>query len=179
MNKKPVYAFIDSQNLYMGIQSEGWTLDYAKFRLYLKNKYKVEKAFIFIGKIEKNNDLYDSLKKNGYALVFKPTVRYFDGDKETSKGNVDAELVLHSAAIQYGNYSKALIISGDGDFACLVEYLDKHNKLLGIMVPNEHFSGLLRRFNKYIIRIDLMKNNLEYRGKRPTKKTEIGVRSKP
>ena len=33
MLNKPNYAFIDSQNLYLGVQSEGWVLDYAKIRI--------------------------------------------------------------------------------------------------------------------------------------------------
>jgi uncharacterized LabA/DUF88 family protein len=179
MLNKPNYAFIDSQNLYLGIQSEGWVLDYAKFRLYLKNKYRIEKAFIFIGMIDTNKDLYNGLKKCGYELIFKPTVRYFDNGKETSKGNVDAELVLHAAAIEYKNYNKAMIVSGDGDFVCLVEFLSKNGKLIGVMTPNIRFSSLLRRFNKYIIRIDLLRESLEYKKSKTTKKTEISVRSKP
>lgn len=176
MINKPNYAFIDSQNLYLGIQSEGWVLDYAKFRLYLKNKYKIEKAFIFIGKIDKNEDLYKSLQKSGYELIFKPTVRYFDNGKETSKGNVDAELVLHSAAIEYKNYSKAMIVSGDGDFACLVKFLIRKNKLLNILTPNRKYSSLLRRYDKYIKRVDNARDSLGYRR---TKKTRTSVRSKP
>lgn len=176
MLNKPNYAFIDSQNLYLGVQSEGWVLDYAKFRLYLKNKYKIEKAYIFIGMIDKNKDLYESLQKSGYDLIFKPTVRYFDNGKETSKGNVDAELVLHSAAIEYDNYDKAIIISGDGDFACLVEFLEERSKLLYVLTPNRHYSSLLRRFDKYIKRIDNARESLEYK---PNKKTRTSVRSKP
>ena len=41
------YAFIDSQNLNLGIQLLGWKLDYKKFRIYLKEKYNVTKAYIF------------------------------------------------------------------------------------------------------------------------------------
>lgn len=176
MVNKPNYAFIDSQNLYLGIQSEGWVLDYAKFRLYLKNKYKIERAFIFIGKIEKNNDLYESLKRYGYELIFKPTVRYLDNGKETSKGNVDAELVLHAAAIEYENYAKALIVSGDGDFTCLVEFLISKNKLLNILTPNRKYSSLLRRYDKYIKRVDNARDSLEYKR---IKKIRTSVRSKP
>ena len=176
MLNKPNYAFIDSQNLYLGVQSEGWVLDYAKFRLYLKNKYKIEKAFIFIGRIDKNEDLYKSLQKSGYDLIFKPTVRYFDNGKETSKGNVDAELVLHSAAVEYENYGKAIIVSGDGDFACLVEYLIRKNKLLYILTPNRKYSSLLRRYDKYIKRVDNARDSLEYKR---IKKIRTSVRSKP
>lgn len=146
VNKKENYAFIDSQNLNLGIQGLGWKLDFKRFRTYLKDKYKVTKAFLFIGYIEKNQKMYDSLKKYGYVLVFKPTVVA----KHEIKGNVDAELVLHSM-IQYQNYNKAVIVSGDGDFHCLIEYLDKQNKLEEVIVPNrKKYSQLLSKFMKYI-----------------------------
>lgn len=54
-----VYAFIDSQNLNLGIRSQGWVLDFKKFRLYLKNKYHVEKAYLFIGMVPGNEQLYE------------------------------------------------------------------------------------------------------------------------
>jgi uncharacterized LabA/DUF88 family protein len=173
MSKKPNYAFIDSQNLNLGTKSAGWSLDFPKFRLYLKNKYNVEKAYLFIGQLVGNEKLYLSLQEAGYILIFKPTVELKSG---IVKGNVDAELVLHAAAVQYNNYQKAVIVSGDGDFTCLVEFLDERNKLLRILAPNKHFSSLLRRFNRYISRVDLLQNNLEYK---VNKKTEINGRSKP
>ena len=141
-----VYAFIDSQNLNLGILGLGWKLDFNRFRIYLKDKYKVTNAFLFIGYIDKNKKMYDSLKKYGYKLIFKPTVV----SKHEIKGNVDAELVLHSM-IEYKNYNKAVIVSGDGDFHCLVEYLDKQNKLKKVIVPNrKKYSQLLSKFMKYI-----------------------------
>jgi len=109
-------------------------------------------------------------------LIFKPTIRYFENGKETVKGNVDAELVLHSAAIQYKNYDKAIIVSGDGDFACLVEFLIEKNKLLHIFTPNAQYSKLLKPYSKYIVRIDKLRSSLEYKS---NKKTSIGGRSKP
>jgi uncharacterized LabA/DUF88 family protein len=62
------------------------------------------------------------------------------------KGNVDADLVLH-AMIEKDNYDKALIISGDGDFHCLIEYLFDNDKLLGVIIPNKYsYSSLLKEF---------------------------------
>ena len=40
------YAFIDSQNLNLGIQKLGWKLDYKKFRVYPKEKYNIQKAYM-------------------------------------------------------------------------------------------------------------------------------------
>src|SRR3989344_2216543 len=102
--QKPIYAFIDSQNLNLAIRSLGWNLDFIQFLIYLKDKFKVKKAFLFIGFIKENQKLYNFLTKTGYHLVFKPTLtRKIKGGHET-KGNVDAELVLH-AMIQFKNYS--------------------------------------------------------------------------
>ena len=154
------YAFIDSQNLNLGVRSLGWKLDYRKLRLFLKNKYNIDKAFMFIGMVANNQPLYTELQSAGFILVFKPTVQYFVNGKATVKGNVDAELVLHAAAIEYKNYDKAIIISGDGDFACLVQYLEQHDKLLHLMTPSQKYSQLLRPYASYIVQISKLKNKL-------------------
>jgi len=167
------YAFIDSQNLNLGVQSMGWRLDYRKFRLYLRNKHKVEKAFIFIGLVANNQKLYTDLQTAGFILIFKPTVRYFQNGKETVKGNVDAEMVLHAAAVQYANYDKAILVTGDGDFACLVEFLVEHGKLLHILTPTPKYSQLLKPYAGYIVPVSTLKESLKYT------KTGIGGRSKP
>lgn len=174
MKNKSVYAFIDSQNLNLGVKSQGWKLDFRKFRQYLRNKYNTEKAYLFIGHLDGNEALYTFLQEAGYILIFKPTLEQKINGKINIKGNVDAELVLHSM-IQYKNYDKAIIVSGDGDFHCLIEYLVEKNKLLKILAPTNHYSSLLRKFNEknYIIRIDLLKSSLEQ------KKTGIRGRSKP
>ena len=106
------YAFIDSQNLNLAIREQGWVLDFKRFRVYLKEKYLVNKVFLFIGYIEGNTDLYKALSEAGFICVFKPTLKYQDG---TTKGNCDADLVLR-AMIEFNNYQKAIIVSGDGDF---------------------------------------------------------------
>ena len=173
MSRSSVYAFIDSQNLNLGIRSLGWQIDYKKFRLYLKNKYNVDRAFIFIGMVNNNQKLYTTLQAAGFILIFKPTVRYFENGKETVKGNVDAELVLHASAIEYSNYDKAIIVSGDGDFACLAEFLSEKEKLLHIFTPNSRYSKLLKPYSKYIVKLGRLKPSLEYQ------KTSIGGRSKP
>ncbi len=153
------YAFIDSQNLNLAIRSQGWVLNFKKFRKYLEDKYRIEKAFLFIGYVPQNQDLYTGLQKDGYILIFKPTLALPDG---RVKGNVDAELVLH-AMIEYPNYDRALIVTGDGDFYCLVDYLIKRNKLLKLMIPErERFSSLFRKLMTHIVFMNDLKGKLEY-----------------
>lgn len=169
-----IYAFVDSQNLNLGTSKDiyrkkkltykGWKLDFKKFRIYLTDKFKVKKAFLFIGYIKKNEKLYKRLKSFGYDLVFKPTVSDQQGKV---KGNVDAELVLNAVKIQYDRYDKAVIASGDGDFYCLHEFLIKNKKLLRIIIPNEKSeSSLLKPFQKYKIFIIFEKSKLEFKPKK-------------
>ena len=119
INKENNFAFIDSQNLNLGVKSLGWNLNFKKFRVYLAEKYGVKTAYLFIGYIPENQDLYSSLQKSGYILIFKPTIPDGDGN---IKGNVDADLVLQTM-VDFKNYDQAIIVSSDGDFYTLVKYL--------------------------------------------------------
>ena len=42
------YVFIDGQNLNLGTRSEGWSIDFDKFKIYLKDKYQVSKIYYFL-----------------------------------------------------------------------------------------------------------------------------------
>jgi len=171
MKKEIIYAFIDSQNLNLGTSKDlykgkkliykGWKLDFKKFRHYLTDKFKVEKAFLFIGYIKKNWKLYKYLKSCGYELIFKPTTKDSFGKP---KGNVDAELVLHSAVIQYPNYNKAVFVAGDGDYFCLYEYLEQEKKLFRIIIPNvKSESSLLQKFQNYKTFLIFDRNKVEFK----------------
>lgn len=170
-----VYAFIDAQNLHLGVTKDlftyhgklkyhGWKLDMSKFRIYLKDKYRVSKAFIFIGYQASNQKLYDSLRRYGFELVFKPTVV---NSKKQIKGNVDAELVLNAAKIEYDNYDLGVFVSGDGDFHCLYKYLVSQKKLKTLIIPNElSCSSLLKEFEKYKRYISMDRDKFELVGRR-------------
>lgn len=157
--QKGNYAFIDGQNLNMGIKKLGWNLDFRKFHYYLQRKYGVTKAYFFVGMVEEQADLYANLLSMGYTLILKPTVEHKEG---TVKGNIDADLVLH-AMIERDNYEKAIVVSGDGDFYSLYEYLESKNKLGAIIVPNRQFSSLLNSFLPLIVRLDGFKRHLSYK----------------
>jgi hypothetical protein len=151
------YVFIDSQNLNLGILGLGWKLDFRRFHTYLVDKYGATKVFLFIGYVSGNELLYARLQDAGYVVIFKPTLT---PPNRKPKGNVDAELVLH-AMIEYKNYDNAIIVSGDGDFYCLVEYLYGKGKLGYVIVPNrKKYSALLRRFTDYIIYLDRLSDKL-------------------
>jgi uncharacterized LabA/DUF88 family protein len=168
--KKNNYAFIDSQNLNLGSQRMGWKVDWRKFREYLRKEYNVSHAYMFIGYMSENEQLYEYMHELGYLVVLKPTVDVTpapegknekDKEKPTIKGNVDADLVLY-AMKEIPNYDKAVIVSGDGDFLGLVEYLKELGKLSSILTPNWQYSSLFKPFESDIVRLDQLRRQLAY-----------------
>ena len=161
--KKPQanYAFIDGQNLNLSIRELGWSLDFKRFRAYLSEKYGIGKAYYFIGYVAGNGDLYTSLQSYGYVLIFKPTLKTKDGKV---KGNCDAELVLQ-AMTDLNEYQKAVIVTSDGDFACLVKYLQRKGKLQCVLAPSrDSCSHLLKNAaQKQITFMDNLRGKLEYK----------------
>jgi len=139
--QKPNYAFIDGQNLHQSIKEQGWKLDYSKFRIYLKDKYIVTKAYLFIGYVAENQELYTELQESGYLLKFKPVLYKEHGVKQ---GNVDADLVLNIMRY-YSEYDNAIIVTSDGDFDTTVRYLKRKKKLGVVLSPNiKKCSALLK-----------------------------------
>lgn len=175
------YAFIDSQNLNLGVQKIGWKMDWHKFRIWLEEKYGVTHAYMFIGYMAENESLYEQMHEHGFLIVLKPTTEIKAPEvagqteaekaaaKPTVKGNIDADLVLH-AMKELHNYDKAVIVSGDGDFLGLVEYLASENKLLKILTPNQRYSTLLKEFEQYIEGLDQHRGELAYRDRRFSRK---------
>lgn len=184
--KKPiVYAFIDSQNLNMGVANDvvrrgkkiysGWRLDFKKFRQYLKDKHRVEEAFLFIGNLPGQESMYAHLQRCGYILVLKPTTVYRDtAGVERVKGNVDTDIVLYAAAQEIDNYDEAVLVTGDGDFLSLCEYLDEKGKLRAIVAPNKlNYSQLLKKYIDKFDYVSVNKRKLEKNAQ--TKKTSMDL----
>lgn len=160
-NKPNNFAYIDGANLHKGISGFDWKLDYARFRVWLSEKYSVNHAYIFIGLIPKYKDPYTYLQEAGFTLVFKEVV--YDGDGKP-KGNCDADLVLQATRNVYENkFDKAVIVSSDGDYAGLVKFLKKRNKIMTILSPHNKdlCSILLKRTNVPITYIKEQKSILQ------------------
>ena len=155
------FAFIDGQNLNLGIKSLGWKLNYLRFRRYLAEKYSVSTAYYFVGYVAGNQPLYSELQKAGYILVFKPTIP--DGDGKI-KGNIDADLVLQ-AMIDLNKYDRAVIATSDGDFYSLVKYLYENKKLCFVMSPYVKTCSILlkKEAKEKIVFMDNLKRKLEYK----------------
>ncbi|MEK7173998.1 MAG: NYN domain-containing protein [Patescibacteria group bacterium] len=159
--KEHNFAYVDGANLHRGVNEFGWKLDYARFRVWLSEKYNVSRAYIFIGLIPRYKDLYTYLHEAGFTLVFKEVV--YDGNGKP-KGNCDADLVLQAAQDTYEQkYDKAIIVSSDGDYASLVKFLKERGKLRIILSPHtkDVCSILLKRTSVPIAYLNDQRSILE------------------
>jgi uncharacterized LabA/DUF88 family protein len=116
---------------------------------------------LFIGFVALNQNLYDRLQEAGFVLRFKPTIPGEDG---RIKGNVDADLVLRTV-LEKGEYDKAIIVSSDGDFYSLLQYLYETDKLCFVLSPDKKNCAILLRqtAKEKIVYMDNLRQKLEYK----------------
>lgn len=136
-------AFIDGQNLYLGTKEKGWAVNHLRFRRYLRDKYKVDEAYYYLGFVnEEVQDLYDNLQKAGFILVFREHSSALRGNK---KGNVDCDIVfgVMKKILDNSLVGKVVLVSGDGDYKKMVDFLIKENLLKKILFPNREFASSL------------------------------------
>lgn len=146
MNEKKINIYIDGNNLYRSAKELNFDIDYKRFRNWLRQKYNPSNVYIFIGLVPERVKYYEYLQSCGYILVFKQTISV--GEK--IKGNCDAELVLKSVSDFYTKaYDSCILVTGDGDFGCLVEFLKNEGVLERVLAPDENKCSILIR-NKNI-----------------------------
>ena len=153
-------AFVDGQNLYMGTRQgvPSWKVDLAKFRAYLSEKYHVSTAYYFLGYLnESNEELYDEIQAAGFIIKFREHNTKMLGKK---KGNVDSDIIFHVMKKMYKReeFGGIVLVSGDGDYKMLVDFLIEEGKFKKILFPNKEFASSLyktitRHFFDYLANI--------------------------
>lgn len=140
-------AYIDGQNLYMGTSKSSpvWTVNLARFRKYISSKYGVEDAYYYLGYVQEGMNiekLYESIQKAGFILVFREHNSAMLGKK---KGNVDADIIFSIMKRLYlqEKFNKIVLVSGDGDYKMLVDFLIEQDKFEKILFPNRRYRSSL------------------------------------
>ena len=138
-----------------------WSIDYKRFRTYLREKYHVDEAYYFFGYIsEDQQKLYNNLQKAGFIVIFKEHKESLAGNK---KGNVDTDIVFEMMkALIDEKFDKIILVSGDGDYKKVVDDLIKRKKFKKILFPNKKFASSLYKklgaeFYDYLANKDVKK----------------------
>jgi len=167
-------AFIDGQNLHMGTakrQIDPWKIDLCRFNVYLKRKYNIDRAFYFLGYVQEiNHELYEEIQNSGYILSFREHNLAMSGKK---KGNVDSDIIFHVMKKMYKreNFNEIILISGDGDYKLLVDFLIEENRFKKILFPERRkrsslYKSLSNNFFAYLDDADI-RNKIEKKKRVP------------
>lgn len=167
-------AYIDGQNLYMGTSKSepSWDIDLVRFRVYLEKKYHVSKAYYYLGFVQEGDkieQLYESIQSAGFILVFRQHNTAMLGKK---KGNVDSDIIFSIMKRLYKKeeFDKIVLVSGDGDYKMLVDFLVEEYRLAKVLFPNKKFASSLYKeigshFYDYLENSDI-KRKIEHKKKR-------------
>ena len=158
-------AFVDGQNLYMGTtlnKENPWKIDLAKFRIYLRKKYKVGTAYYYLGCAQdKHKDLYKHIQESDFILQFR---KHNTAMISKKKGNVDVDITFDIMKKMYKRekFDKIILVSGDGDYKMLVDFLIEENKFEKILFPNKKFASSLYKniTAKYYAYLDDIRNKI-------------------
>ena len=166
MKKERNIAFIDAQNLHLWTQTENWKINFKRFRIYLKDKFKVDEAYFFLWVIdEDNNMLYRKIQKAGFILEFRNHNSNMSWKK---KWNVDVDIVYNimHRLLEEDDFDKIILVSWDWDYIKLVKYLIEKNRFKKILFPNKKYSSLYKPFkDNFWINLSIpdLKNRLKLR----------------
>jgi uncharacterized LabA/DUF88 family protein len=165
------YAFVDSQNLHLGTTRSrpSWKIDLVKFRIFLEKRYKVEKAYYFLGVFDgKYQKMYDFIQDSGYILVFR---EHAGSQISKKKGNVDTDIIFYmlTKLLDRERFDGIILVSGDGDYWRTVDYLIGKKRFVKLLAPSQHaISSLYKRIpDSYRVFLDDKdtKKKIEYKSK--------------
>lgn len=124
-----------------GYKEEGKEIDLNKLVAYfeaeLLNKEKTEVEIVLLGKHLERAKFYQDLKRIGYDLRIKATKVFTSIEgTTTTKANCDVDLTFDMMRFM-SQYNEAVVLSGDGDFAPILEYLKRKNKKIRVLARFE------------------------------------------
>jgi uncharacterized LabA/DUF88 family protein len=152
--KGKTYVFIDAANILYSQHTLGWNISYERLMAYFKKEcQQLGMCFVFIGRFSstnKQNKFFDMLDINGYKVVSKPVKKIkISPDVSVNKADLDVEMSFEIYE-RAKEYDTAILLTGDSDFAYVVERIKKQEKRVIVMSTRGHISSELLSLAKYI-----------------------------
>ncbi len=151
--KGRVYVFIDAANILYSQQTLKWRVDYKKLKEYFEKECELCSLYLYTGRVGENhkqNAFIEKLRSIGYKVTAKEVKRIkISRNTYEWKGNLDAELII-DALKNSENFDTCVLMSGDSDFAPLLDELKLRGKRVMVMSSKKHVSRELLERAKYI-----------------------------
>lgn len=147
-----VAVFIDAANIFYSQRTLGWSIDYEKLVSYLRSETNLIDISYYTGKVgtfEKQLLFVKKLERIGYRVVAKEVKFIRSGQDILQKGSLDVELALDAFRLK-DEFDTFVLLSGDSDFAYLLDLLKNDGKRVIVISMRGHISRELIERAKFV-----------------------------
>ncbi len=159
--------FVDGSNMFYA-QKGTWQIDFARVYDHFSSFGEITEAYYVTGsppysqteQIEKNRGFYTYLTNSGYTVITKE-VKIIKGDdgQDNYKADLDVEMTM-SIMAGMGNYDTAILMTGDSDFAPLVDHLRANGKQVWCVARRDMVSYEMRNSANRFIELDELRGSV-------------------
>lgn len=164
--KGMVYVFIDGANIFYTQKTLGWKISYEKLKQYFEDECgnNLGKVFVYTAydpDRPQQKKFLDMLEINGYILRTKEVkrIRVAKGVYEW-KGDFDVELSM-DILDHLQEFTTAVLLSGDSDFAPIIQRMKENNKRVIVMSAKNHISRELINLSDKYINLKKLRDKIE------------------
>ena len=133
MGKERALIFVDHANVFKNLEILDGRINWKKFKNILSKGYHLVGALIFMGTPDivpdEQKRFLTYLKKVGFVILDRPVQITRNGKKRQKEMDI---LIFDESIKLIDAYDKCILVSGDGDFAYLVENLKEYGKKIEI-----------------------------------------------
>ncbi len=159
-----VCIFIDAANILYSQQTLGWKVDFQKLKQYFAKECDLKGIHFYTGSVganDKQQKFLEKLKYYGYQVTAKEVKRIrVSRNTFEWKGNLDVELTI-DVIKNLNNFDTLVLLSGDSDFAPLLDTVKQAGKRAIVMSTKGHVSKELLERSKYI-NLKKLKDEIAY-----------------
>ena len=162
--KGRAYVFIDAANILYSQQALRWRVDYKKLKEYFEKECDLRAIYFYTGRVGENhkqNSFIKKLEHLGYVVKAKEVKRIKVSKSAYEwKGNLDVELAIDVLG-NINNFDTLILMSGDSDFAPLLDVAKAQHKRVLVMSTKGHIAKELLDRAKYI-NLKKLKDQISY-----------------
>lgn len=151
--KRRVYVFVDAANILYSQQTLCWRVDYKRLKEYFEKECDLQAIYFYTGRVGENHKQSSFIKKLeqlGYVVKAKEVKRIrISKSAYEWKGNLDVELTIDVLG-NINNFDTLILMSGDSDFAPLLDAVKAQHKRVLVMSTKGHVAKELLDRAKYI-----------------------------
>ena len=123
-------VYIDAANIIFSARNLNFDLDMLRLIRHLEDSFRPERIVYFTGNFKSMREEFEAIAAAGCELVYKEIYN----EENKAKANCDVEIAHRiTSDVLLGVVDGIVLVSGDGDFACLCDFAQSKNVPVRVM----------------------------------------------